>query len=86
MDYPTVFSGFEAKALNRARPCSESFLKGSSLISEIKFCPYQFVLVAERYGLKFYPSTQSYYSRYFIYKVLLFIPLLFSLDFLSSIF
>lgn len=37
-------------------------------------------------GLKFYPSTQSYYSRYFIYKVLLFIPLLFSLDFLSSIF
>lgn len=35
-------------------------------------------------GLKLYPSTQSHYSRYFIYKVLLFISLLFSLDFLSS--
>lgn len=56
MDYPTVFSGFEAKALNRARPCSESFLKGSSLISGIKFYPYQFVLVAERYWSQIVPQ------------------------------
>lgn len=66
---PRSFPGFDAKTVNRPSPGSESFLKGSSLIPGMKFCPHQFVLIAK-----------SHYARYIMYKALLIIFLPFPLD------